>query len=159
MNKSELTNIFKTLGADEPESWAESQIDEGIPQLARFLFLKGAWDNVVPDNESWIDNILANHKKDEHEPFNGLGESILKMIECGVPKKYITELARCIGAEMIQSIAYQLEDPDSVSGNEYVNWALVEIDDDENIIGSIDGLHESVLESDPSGREMAPRPE
>ncbi|MBW8183368.1 hypothetical protein [Shewanella nanhaiensis] len=28
MNKEELTNIFKKMGADDPESWALSEIDE-----------------------------------------------------------------------------------------------------------------------------------
>jgi hypothetical protein len=35
-----LTEIFKEGGAIDPESWASSEIEEGIPQLARFNFLK-----------------------------------------------------------------------------------------------------------------------
>ena len=32
----ELTRIFQKLGAPDPEGWARSQIQEGIPQLARY---------------------------------------------------------------------------------------------------------------------------
>ncbi len=42
MNEMELTELFARLGARDPEKWARSQIKEGIPQLARFLFLRQA---------------------------------------------------------------------------------------------------------------------
>ena len=135
----------------------ESEINEGIPQLARYVFLKGAWDGVVPDDESWIDNVLSQYNKEDDSPYSGIGRSIKKMIECGVPKKDITELVRCIGAEMIFHIGYLLDDPGSVNGNEYINWALVQLDDNGKPIKTISGLHESVLETDPTGREMCPR--
>jgi hypothetical protein len=38
----ELTELFARLGAPRPESWARSQLEEGIPQLARFVFLRQA---------------------------------------------------------------------------------------------------------------------
>lgn len=43
LNKDDLkslTEIFRQAGAKDPESWASSQIEEGINQLARFSFLK-----------------------------------------------------------------------------------------------------------------------
>lgn len=40
-----------------------------------------------------------------------------------------------------------------------VNWGLFEIDEDAKPFGRmIGGLHESVLELDPTGREMRPKP-
>jgi len=42
MNQEQLTALFQKLGARHPEGWARSQIKEGIPQLARFLFLRQA---------------------------------------------------------------------------------------------------------------------
>lgn len=38
-----------------------------------------------------------------------------------------------------------------------VRWALMRIDDDDQPIDRIGSLHESVLETDPSGREMRPK--
>lgn len=157
VNKEELTNIFKEIGADDPESWAASEIDEGIPQLARFMFLKGAWNGVVPDNEEWIDNVMGQYDEEDDSPYSGMGHSIKKMLDFGVPRQAITELSRCIAAEMIFHIGYMLDDPESIPGNEHVNWALVQLDEEGNAKNKISGLHESVLETDPTGREMCPR--
>ena len=42
-----LTKVFDRLGAADPESWARSEIEEGIPQLGRFVFLRALWDTVL----------------------------------------------------------------------------------------------------------------
>jgi len=62
-------------------------------------------------------------------------------------------------AQLLFHICYLLDDP-SIDERELadVGWALVETNADleptDRVIG---GLHESVLETDPSGREMRPR--
>ena len=38
----ELTRLFARLGAPDPQGWASSQPNEGILQLARYLFLRQA---------------------------------------------------------------------------------------------------------------------
>jgi len=43
MNQKELAALFQKLGARDPDHWARSQVEEGVPQLARFLFLRQAW--------------------------------------------------------------------------------------------------------------------
>jgi hypothetical protein len=55
-------------------------------------------------------------------------------------------------------MCYQLEDP-SIEEPELnqVAWGLFEVDDEGNAGRSIHGLHESVLETDPTGREMRPK--
>src|SRR6478736_3386328 len=40
MDQKKLSALFRTLGARDPGAWAQSQIEEGVPQLARFLFLR-----------------------------------------------------------------------------------------------------------------------
>jgi hypothetical protein len=74
---SRLTHLFEVAGATDPQAWAKSEIDEGIPQ---------------------------------EEP----------------------ELSQ-------------------------VAWGLFEVDGEGNAGRSIRGLHESVLETDPTGREMCPK--
>lgn len=48
MNKKEefedLVNRLRNAGAKNPFSWANSEIQEGIPQFARFLVLKSLFD-------------------------------------------------------------------------------------------------------------------
>ena len=59
LTKDDLVDLFRRLGAPSPEDWAHSQVTEGIPQLARFIFLKQAWCNVVPEgNTAWIEDAV-----------------------------------------------------------------------------------------------------
>src|SRR5258706_541741 len=52
----QLTEHFRALGAFDPESWARSQIEEGIPQYARLVFLRQAWQSIIADGDtSWIE--------------------------------------------------------------------------------------------------------
>jgi len=51
MKASRLTHLFEVAGAPDPQSWAESELSEDIPQLARFLFLRQAWRLVVADTD------------------------------------------------------------------------------------------------------------
>ncbi len=157
MNKQELTEIFRKFGARAPEEWARSEMEEGIPQLARFLFLKGAWNSVVPDNDDWIQNVLENYDSADNGPYSGMMHSIKEMIDKGVSKSAITEFARCIGAEMIFNISYLMDDPGVVENNKHVTWGLFVTDVNGNPIQKLNGLHESVLDTDPTGREMCPR--
>jgi hypothetical protein len=56
MNKKDLVATFRKLGARDPEGWAQSQLDDGIPQLARYLFLRQAWGKIVKEGEpDWIE--------------------------------------------------------------------------------------------------------
>ena len=38
-----LAETFRRLGAGDPEAWALSEVEDGIPQLARFIFLRRLW--------------------------------------------------------------------------------------------------------------------
>ena len=157
MNKKDLVNIFRELGAANPEGWAESQVAEGTPQLARFLFLKGCWDNIVKDGDiGWIDRQIQSTPDDSKAPFSGVAHALRRLLESGAKPEDITELVRGMQAEFLFSICHQLDDPDSVEGNQYVNWGLCQLDENDRLIDFIDGLHESVLGTDPTGREMCP---
>jgi hypothetical protein len=159
MTKEELTNIFKELGAPGPEGWAHSEITEGLPQLARFLFLKGCWDMIVEDGDTrWIDGRIANTPPSSNDPYAGSAHALRRLLACGASKDDINEVVRCAQAELLFDICYQMDDSTSVDGNDdYANWALMLLDEDDNPIKQIGGLHESVLHTDPTGREMRPR--
>jgi hypothetical protein len=54
-----LTEQFRAMGAFDPESWAKSQLEEGIPQYGRLVFLQQAWKNIISeDDTSWIDQLI-----------------------------------------------------------------------------------------------------
>lgn len=60
----------------------------------------------------------------------------------------LTELVRAMQVELLYSFCYPLENPGVVEdGVSNVAWALVQIDNEG-----------SILETDPTGREVCPRP-
>jgi len=159
---AELIRYFEAWGVDDAQSWASSQVKEGINQYARLVFLRGAWQCVIGDGDTtWIDNTIARAKRDPAGPGAGAGHSLERLLEGGANRDDLSEVTRVMQYEVLHRLLYLLSDPDSVaypSGNvPAVNWALLEIDENGVPIGDIDALYESVLATDPSGREMMPR--
>jgi hypothetical protein len=158
----ELTARFKMLGLTNPEMWAESEVKEGIPQYARAVFLKTAWNTVVPeDNDSWIDGRIKSFEHDPNGPCAGAGRAIRRMLSLGVSREDISDLVRTMQYKVLHGLCYQLSDPGVV---EYpsktlpqIEWALMQLDKSGNPVRPIDLLPESVLSLDPTGREMRPR--
>jgi hypothetical protein len=154
-----LTRLFEVAGAKDPQGWAKSEIDEGIPQLARFLFLRQAWRLVVADADvSWIDREIQYSKEKPGLPGAGLGHSLSRLVAAGASREDLSELARNVQFQLLHGLCYQLEDP-SIEEPELnqVAWGLFEIDAEGKAGRPINGLHESVLETDPTGREMRPK--
>ena len=160
-SETELTRLFSKLGAKAPELWARSQIQEGIPQLLRFLFLKTAWSAVpIEGSSAWIEEEISTSSTKPGAPYAGLGQALARCRSLGVNDNDLTDIARCLQAQMIFSIGYLLENgPSEYDGVlQDVCWGLFQIDDHGRPVGrQITGLHESVLELDPTGREMRPK--
>jgi len=158
MNQRELTAFFRRLGAPKPETWAHSQIAEGIPQIARFLFLRQAWRDIVDESDpKWIADAIDHARTHPNDPYAGVGHALTKLMERGATEQEITDLVRGMQAELLFSFCCLLDDPGELEPEvSNVSWALTELDEDGNIVGAIGGLHESVLETDPTGREMRP---
>ncbi len=158
----QLTEHFRALGAFDPASWARSQIEEAIPQYARLVFLRQAWLSVIADGDtSWIEPQIQDAERRPREPGAGIGPALKRMLEAGVSREDIAEVVRVMQWRVLAGIAYQLADPGVV---EYpsdetprVKWTLFEVDDDGQPLHLIDALHECVLDTDPTGREMRPK--
>jgi len=156
---SRLTHLLEVAGATDPQAWAKSEIDEGIPQLARFLFLRQAWRLVIADSDvAWIDREIQQSKQRPNLPGAGLGQALSRLLSAGANRDDLTELARTVQWQLLHSLCYQLEDP-SIEESELsqVVWGLFEVDEDGNAGRSIHGLHESLNQMDPTGREMRPK--
>jgi hypothetical protein len=160
MDRRRLSALFKKLGAPDPDGWASSQIEEGIPQLARFLFLRQAWRAIVDESDfNWISGAIARAESRPEEPYAGVGHALRRLRALGASDEDLTDLVRGMQAELLFSLCYLLEDPGEVEPEAAdTSWALVQTDGDGNVLATIGGLHESVLETDPTGREMRPRP-
>lgn len=164
MDKSELaklTALCTKLGAPDPAGWACSQVTEGIPQLARFVFLREAWRRVLAEDDvAWIDATIAATEADPGAPFAGVGAALARLRAQGAGDADLTEVIHGMQAATLFSFTRLLDDPGELEPEVAdVAWALVQISPDGEVLGQISGLHESVLETDPTGREMRPRPD
>ena len=156
---SRLTHLFEVAGAPDPQSWAESELSEDIPQLARFLFLRQAWRLVVADMDvQWIDREVEHARRHPDAPGAGMGQSLSRLLSGGARREDLTELVRAAQWQLLHGLCYQLSDP-AIEEPELrgVGWGLFEVNEEGKIGRPIGGLHESVLETDPTGREMRPK--
>jgi hypothetical protein len=150
------------MGAFDPELWAKSQLEEGIPQYARLVFLRQAWKHIIADGDtSWIDSLIQESERRPRDPGAGAGPALERLLAFGVAREDIADVVRVMQWNVLAGLAYQLADPGMV---EYpseevprVDWTLFEVDEDGKPLHPIDGLYESVLDTDPSGREMRPK--
>jgi hypothetical protein len=154
-----LTALFEKLGARDPASWAASQLEEGIPQLHRFVFLREAWCMIVSDGDlKWIESRIRETEKRPDAPYAGVGAALKRAREAGVSPADLTEIARGMQVQLLFGLCYMLEDNGLTEPElEGVGWGLFQADDDGQPLGPIRGLHESVLDTDPTGREMRPK--
>lgn len=98
----ELTALFRKLGAPDPEGWASSQIEEGIPQLQRFLWLREAWRLIVSDDDfGWIDAQIKHAEKRPNDPYAGVGIALQRCLAKGVEKETLNEIVRGMQAQLL----------------------------------------------------------
>lgn len=159
-----LTEIFRRLGAPDPEGWARWQIKEGMPQLGRFLFLKLAWQGVVKEGDSsWIEAEIAHAQKDPLGPHAGAGHALASLRAKGATDEELTDLVRCTQAQLLFHFCMVVDDSYSLLQDldpelaEAIGFTVAQTDGEENIVAVLGGLHESVLAMDPEGREVRPR--
>lgn len=159
MNLKELSDLFQRLGARDPAGWAASQLQEGIPQLERYLFLRQAWRSIVAEGDgSWIDACINESRKDPTKAYAGVGLALERLLAKGTAPEDLTDLVRGMQAQLLFHLCYLLEDPGNLERDvANVSWGLFKLDEQGQPTVHVNGLHESVLETDPSGREMRPR--
>lgn len=155
MNEQDLTTLFKTLGARDPAVWAHSQTHEKIPQLARFLFLRQAWKLVVSDDDpSWISEIRG---IDNNGPGGDIGPAITRLLAAGGQEGDLTKIVRVMQWRLLFGLCHLLDDPGQVESDAGdIAWRLFQVDEGDHPIAVMGGLAESVLETEPTGREMGP---
>jgi len=158
-NLGQLTALFRKLGASNPEVWASSQVSEGINQLGRFLFLRQAWKQVVDETDhSWIQARIDQSSRQPGAPCSGVGPALQNLLAKGANPQDITDVVRVMQYELLYGLCYMLADPGLVEEElKDISWGLIQFNEDGKAVDEIAGLHESVLETDPTGREMRPR--
>lgn len=145
MRRDELIAQFAKLGANNPEAWADSQFNEEIPQLHRFVFLRQAWGAVLdPANVHWLDNLKRGG--------GPVAEAIVRLETAGASALDLAALVRAEQQDLLFSVCFQMDDAGasepSIDG---VTWGLFVTDDKGGPVEPLTGLHESVSDTDPIG--------
>ncbi len=159
-SEEELVRLFASVGARSVSEWVKYVRDDPEPQLARYLFLQQAWERLISERESdWIEDSIARFRKDPSAPYSGLGAALERVLAAGATRNDLTEIARCLQAQALFNVCYLLDGrAHAHPGLESVNWSLFRVNEDGEPYGPpIAGLHESVLDTEPSGREMRPK--
>jgi hypothetical protein len=153
---AELTEVFRSHGADDPEELAQLELEEGIPQLPAFSFAKALWSGVVDeDDDRWIDQEIERAKDGPIDPCAQLGPALQQMLARGVGRRAIVDLVRVIQFGALCHVASVLDG----SHRENVpirSWKLYQTDDEGCPVAAIHGLRDMLPRLDPNGREMRP---
>jgi|SRR5699024_2385869 len=133
----DLCEQLKAAGAKTPSSWANSELQEDIPQFARFLILKGL-TNIYQDvqgNITEIDNGSEDVLNTEH---------ILSSL---IHEERLQKLLYSYGKSIIGRVIDLLDEGylDEVNGQ--VGWALIELNQQGSTTDRLlQGLHKDFLE-------------
>ncbi|MER5937580.1 hypothetical protein ABT121_09710 [Streptomyces sp. NPDC001928] len=94
-----ISRLFAALGAADPHSWAESEIEENLPQLARYRFLRA----LAQDIQAW-DTSSVNSLRDDSDAEGAIESD---------PTMDLGRLARLVAREAAFNVLRRLADPDS----------------------------------------------
>jgi hypothetical protein len=170
-----LAEQFRGLGAGDPEGWAASEVEEDIPQLARFLVLRrlwrGAWQWKLPPEE-WFAEVdpdeLPVDEEDDDEPtlvsaedagsdedgdppFLAAQQAVQRILAAGADPEDLKEVARAIFLHTAFDAVATVDDGhDPEAGEGMPGWLLTEVGGDLVLTGRvIPGLHEDLLTTEP----------
>ncbi|HEX7375764.1 MAG TPA: hypothetical protein VF278_01565 [Pirellulales bacterium] len=135
-----LVGKFRELGCSDPDGWARSEIDEGVPQLARFVFLRELWNLVITHETSRKLNEYAGSNDD------GRGGALRRLKECGINRNDLLTIVREAQIDVIHGVVSLLDELVEVHPD--VQWSLYEVDEEFRPMRVIDGLHESIDDED-----------
>lgn len=172
-----LAERFRAAGAEEPEGWAASEVEDDVPQLARFIFLRrlwrGAWQWTQPPGE-WFTEIAPDEDpvggedddeptlvsaappdevpdEDADPPFFTAQQAVRRILAAGADPEDLKEVARAIflhtAFDAVQTVD---EGHDPRVGEGMPGWLLTEVGGDLVLTGRvIPDLHEDLLTTEP----------
>ena len=146
LSEQQLIDLFSKLGLKDPHRWAASQMQEGIPQLARAAFLVKAW-RLIDLVTSSIVGQMENPAKD-NSPINAFLSN--KLFKTEASNNDIAAFIKAVQARLLYSLCLLLDDPEAVSSEvRDVAWGVFQTDGDGNPVAPMSCLAESVFEIGP----------
>lgn len=133
----DLYEQLKAAGATNPKSWVNSELQENIPQLARFLVLKGLTD-IYHDVEGNIS---------EMDIYSDEITEVYQKLASQIDNQELKELLHLYGKSIIGKVIDMLDQSYLYGVNDKVGWSLMELDDKGTATDRlIQGLHEDFIE-------------
>lgn len=177
-----LAETFRELGAGEPEEWAASEVEDDIPQLARFLFLRRLWSGAgqwkLPpeewfaeveqdepaellfeqdDDEPTLVSASADEVGDEDgdPPFLAAQQAVRRILAAGADPEDLKQVARAIFLFTAFDAAQTVDEGhDPRAGEGMPGWLLTEVGSDLVLTGRvIPDLHEDLFTTEPDEGE------
>jgi hypothetical protein len=95
---------------------------------------------------------------DPHEPGGELGPAVDRILAAGARPEDPTTVVRVMQWHLLARLCVLMEDPGGGLEEEVEDiwWNLFLLDDDDRLTVPVEALLESVIETDPTGREMRP---
>lgn len=149
---------LERLGDDDPLSTARSEMEENIPQTARWMAVRPLWDII----DGWRKpTALAEYIHEARiDPGSAFADAWLaadRMAKAGIPFEDVAAFARGVSYATVFRTLLHLNGatwPDDwPEDDDLPTWAFMEIQNDELTGRLVDGLYEDLLGTDPSGRE------
>lgn len=171
----QLADTFRRLGAEEPAAWAASEVEDGIPQLARFIFLRRLWRGAdewmqppadwfaerepdpadaeeEDDDEATAESPVADEDEADAEPaFLAAQQAVQRMLAAGADPEDLKEVARAVFLHAVFDAVQTVDeghDPHAAEG--MPGWLLTEVGGDLVLTGRmLDRLHEDLFTTEP----------
>lgn len=118
---------------------------------------------VLDGDTKWIE-AYRQAPEDPNAPLASISPALNRLLAKGIDPRDLTEVVRVMQYDVLFAVCYLIDDPSAAleglddlrSELSKIGWALFEVDEDNHSSRPMDGLHESLLETDPTGREMRP---
>ncbi|MFE3851147.1 hypothetical protein ACFXPN_08390 [Streptomyces griseorubiginosus] len=131
-----IGRLLAALGAEDPHGWAESEVEENLPQLARYRLLRA----LSQDIEAWDTASVASLRD----------RSMAGEARATDPVAEAAWIARAVARETVFGVLYRLADPDSDAlptalRQQMPGWVLMETTPAGELTHRVlDALHEDL---------------
>ncbi len=147
-DRARALEVFRILGAKDPEVWADGEARDNRPYLVRYLFLTGLWRAVLDDDEEW----------------DATDAATKRLLAQGADPRDLAAVVRQAQVDLLFEVCQLIDHPahgiedlqEKIPEN--VEWRLCEVDEHERPTGRVVlDLHASFGKFDPTGRNGEPR--
>ncbi|MGW3134792.1 hypothetical protein [Streptomyces sp. NPDC001139] len=94
-----IRRLLVALGAEDPQGWAVSEVEEDLPQLARYRLLRALSQDIEAWDTASIDSLRAGMKAERAHRTDPVAEAAW--------------IARAVARKTVFGVLYRLADPDS----------------------------------------------